>query len=576
MKAMESPEQPRSTALRKWGPLGAVVVVVAVVAGFLVLGGGDDESTDSAGPSTTAPGADLADVELPNGVLPYSVAEARGEEDTIDWGERCDETEGVLALPLAPPPECFKPFTGDNGGATSTGVTADSIKVVVYLPQANDPILSFIYRQIGNNDTPDDVFATYEQFNKLMATYYETYGRNVELVRYDATGTIQDEVAATSDAETIARDIQPFAVLGGPLLTEAFADTLAANKVLCISCTPGQPNDWYEERGPYVWDIQKNTDQNQQMIAEYTGKRLAGGKAQYGGDAVKDLPRKFGYIYLSTSPTSEELREKFTTTLQDEYGVTFEEIASFTDPVALAGQAREILARMKSKGVTTILYGGDPLAPQTLTQNATEQDYFPEWVMTGTALVDTTIFSRTYDQQQWAHAFGPSNLFARISPSVAGSGYLYRWFYDGQEPPAQQSALVLPNLQLLYAVLQGAGTDLSPDMFRTVIFNAPIVKGTVIGPQISWGERDVWPGIDYAGLDDQTEVWWNPDATGTDEIGNEGTGMMEYANGGERYLPGSWPKGEPELFTEEGSVTIYTDLPDGITLPSYEPLPPAA
>ena len=102
MKAMESPEQPRSTALRKWGPLGAVVVVVAVVAGFLVLGGGDDESTDSAGPSTTAPGADLADVELPNGVLPYSVAEARGEEDDIDWGERCDDDRGG-ARPAARP-----------------------------------------------------------------------------------------------------------------------------------------------------------------------------------------------------------------------------------------------------------------------------------------------------------------------------------------------------------------------------------------------------------------------------------------------------------------------------------------
>ena len=61
------------------------------------------------------------------------------------------------------------------GGATSTGVTADSIKVVVYLPQANDPILSFIYRQIGNNDTPDDVFATYEPVSYTHLTLPTTY-----------------------------------------------------------------------------------------------------------------------------------------------------------------------------------------------------------------------------------------------------------------------------------------------------------------------------------------------------------------------------------------------------------------
>ncbi len=32
--------------------------------------------------------------------------------------------------------DCYAPFTGDNGGATSPGVTADEITIVVYLGQA--------------------------------------------------------------------------------------------------------------------------------------------------------------------------------------------------------------------------------------------------------------------------------------------------------------------------------------------------------------------------------------------------------------------------------------------------------
>ena len=48
--------------------------------------------------------------------------------------------------------------------------------------------------------------------------------------------------------------------------------------------------------------------------------------------------------------------------------------------------------------------------------------------------------------------------------------------------------------------------------------------------------------------------------------------MWAYVDGGKRYLPGEWPEGEPKLFDHEGSVTLYTDLPDGITLPDYEPL----
>ncbi|MBU6217078.1 MAG: ABC transporter substrate-binding protein, partial [Acidobacteria bacterium] len=529
----------RGNALRRWGPFTAILLALALFVGLVARGGGESVAVDDTLPESGLM-ADPANVELPNGVLPFEVAEARGEVGDIDWGLRCDVETGRLRLPLSPPPSCFAPFEGDNGGATSTGVTADTIKVVVYTPQLNDPLLSFIYAQIGNDDTPQKVFDTYVGFNEIMARYYETYGRRVELIKYEATGSSADAVAAAADAETIARDIQPFAVLGGPNLTGAFAETLAANQVLCISCAPGQTAEWFEERGPYVWDIGKNIDQNIQMTAEYVTKRLAGGNAVYGGPEVVDQPRVFGRVFLEGLNASQEPSERFRALL-GEGGVEFTEEASYADPVSLGGNAREIMARFKAAGVTTILFAGDPLAPQALTQAATAQDYFPEWVITGSSLTDTTIFGRTYDQAQWEHAFGPSNLFARVSPTVAGSGYLYRWYFDGAEPPAQQSALILPSLQLLYGVLQGAGTDLSPEMFRRVIFASEIIPGSVIAPQISWGERGIWPGVDYAGLDDQTEVWWDPSATGEDEIGNDGAGMWTYADGGRRYLPGGWP-----------------------------------
>ena len=34
-------------------------------------------------------------------------------------------------------------------------------------------------------------------------------------------------------------------------------------------------------------------------------------------------------------------------------------------------------------------------------------------MITGTALIDTDVLARTYDQRQWAHAFGPADLFVR-------------------------------------------------------------------------------------------------------------------------------------------------------------------
>ena len=36
-------------------------------------------------------------------------------------------------------------------------------------------------------------------------------------------------------------------------------------------------------------------------------------------------------------------------------------------------------------------------------------------------------------------------------------------------------------------------------------------------------------------------MWWDPAATGPDEIRKDGTGMWTFVDGGQRYLPGEWP-----------------------------------
>jgi hypothetical protein len=164
-------------------------------------------------------------------------------------------------------------------------------------------------------------------------------------------------------------------------------------------------------------------------------------------------------------------------------------------------------------------------------------------------------------------------LFARVSSSVAGALFVYEWFW-GEQPPAQQSALVSPSLQFLMGIMQGIGPELTPESFQAAIFASPVIPGDVLNPQISWGDRGFWPFLDYGGLDDQTEVWWDPDATGEDEIGTEGTGMLTYSTGGQRFLPGEWPEEPPAVFgADPDPVTVYTELPPGISLPQYTPLP---
>lgn len=553
--------------------VGVAAIVVAII---VVTRSGDD--TKSAPPTTLAVpegvgAATYADIDYPAGVTVYDRAKKGGTADSIEWGARCDTSRGRLALPLFPQQPCFAPFTGDNGGSTATGVTTDTIKVVVYLPQQNDPVLTAVYRQIANDDTVDQIFETYQKFNDMFARYYELYGRKIVLERYDATGNVLDPAAATFDAETIASK-EPFMVLGGPLLTSAFADTLAAKKVMCVSCTPGQPSAFYIDRAPYVWDIQKYPQQNQQMAAEYIGKRLQGGLAQYAGDeSLKTKERTFGYIHVEGSDASQKLENQFVSELA-KYGTTITgKIETYKLPTDLATTGRDIITRLKDSGVTSVVFSGDPLAPQTLTKIATEQQYFPEWIITGTVLVDTTAFSRTYDQKQWAHAFGVSNLFSRVNPDTAGATYLYKWFYGTRAPADQTLAVLVPNLQFLYNPLQGIGPALTPDNLQKTLFTSPVIPSTPITPQVSYGNRGFFPDADFAALDDQVEVWWDPTATGRDELDRAGTGMFQYANRGKRYLPGQWPTGEPALFDPSTSITIWPTPPPEAALPTdYVPL----
>ena len=86
-----------------------------------------------------------------------------------------------------------------------------------------------------------------------------------------------------------------------------------------------------------------------------------------------------------------------------------------------------------------------------------------------------------------------------------------------------------------------------------------------------------WPDElepDHHGVDDISEVWWDPDATGLDEIDKEGSGLWRFVDCGTRYKPGEIPEGPPNPFVIDGTVTIYDQRPPDEITPEYTPLPP--
>ncbi|HEY8059108.1 MAG TPA: hypothetical protein VID94_10170 [Acidimicrobiales bacterium] len=548
-----------SRSLRRYGPIAVIVVVVAVIGAIVLLSGGGDD-TDQATDDTVAAG------DVGEGALSFSAAEEQGIE--VDWPETCDTERGTVAIPNYFAAECYAPFEGDNGGATDTGVTEDTITIAYYQSPPN-PISDFILGGFGITDTNEQAFETIEGYVDMFNEYYETYGRSVEVVNVEGSGPPNDDVAARADAVRIDEEIGAFMVWGGPILTDAFADELAARQIPCIGCQIGEPDAFAAERAPYNITVGQSPDQARAHLVEWLSKQVAGRPADFAGEGIQGEDRVFGTLFLESDEDAAAQNQITQDMLADEGIDVAESVAYQLDPARLQEQAASAIARFKEAGVTSIIFAGDPVAPGTFTTEATNQDYFPEWIITGSALTDTTAAARGYDQQQWAHAFGISPLAARINPEEAGSFFLYQWFTGEDPPAADTSGVILPLPQTFFAGLQGVGPELTREAWSASLLAMEPTPNAISQPSVDWGDVASWPETDYHGIDDWTAIWWDPDIEVPSEIRRVEPGAYQYVDGGRRYYLGDWPEEDSRAFDPEGAVAFYETPPEGEEPPDY-------
>ena len=229
---------PRSNSIRRYGPIIAIVVVIAAVAAVAIVL--QDDSGEEATAATTTSFVAVED-------LPPTFEEAQTQGLDLDFGDRCDPTTGTVKVPAAFAPPCVPIFTGENGGATARGVTADTIKVAYYVPPSGTDAQQALQ---GLVDAPELVRQTRLNYLEMLNAVFETYDRKVELVFVDASGQGTDDVAAKNDAVKIAEEIGAFAAIGGPGLTNVYADELASRGVLCIACGLVAPDTTYQKNAP--------------------------------------------------------------------------------------------------------------------------------------------------------------------------------------------------------------------------------------------------------------------------------------------------------------------------------------
>lgn len=550
----EGERDPGGSSLRRWGPIAAVMAVIAGIAGVSLLGGtGSDETASTA---TTAP----RPVERPDGAITWSMAQEQGLD--VRFGDTCDTETGMVAIPFIFKTECFADVD-DNGGATAPGVTADTIKVVAWIPAEDDPVRALLLQRIGFDGTNDELREVYTRFVEIFQATYQTYGRTIELDFVEASGSVLDNTAARADAVRAADDLGAFAVLGGPIIGGAWTEELHARGVVCVGC-PG-----ISEPEPTVFSIPPTSGQTRAHLTAYITGRLAGGKAEHAGDELRDQDRVFGHLALGLGTSDERSAERLREELSAGGVELAESILYPLDPGRAAELATAAVAKMQAAGVTTVLTQADPILLPAFTQEATKQGWFPEWVLGGSPFIDTTAFARTFDQQQWAHAFGISYFPPQVEPEANPPYQLYEWFH-GEAPPVEGALpllLIHPQVTLFFTGLEYAGPALTATTFRDGLFTMPPTLRAVTQPSVSYGDHR-WPAPDYAGIDDMVELWWDPEAEGLDEAGASGRGMYRYVEGGLRHLADEWA-GDLAVFDEEGAITVIEEIPEDERPPDY-------
>lgn len=491
-------------------------------------------------------------------------------------GPDCDQATGRVRVPTKFAPPC-KPMVGDNGGNTSSGVTGKEITLVWYRGVA-DPAVTAALTAAGAADTQENVNDTITRYSEVLNAHWYFYGRKIKFIIHNGDAEADDDATGRADAKNVVDKYKPFAVINS--INNAFVDELVANKVICI-CTTSQPQEFYEQRFPYAgWTTLMSSSQGYIHRAEYIGKRLAGQKAQYAG--TRDLTpmntetRVFGLLYYETPENAYRGGVEFFKKELARYGVTLKAVLAYPSNLAQAQeQTRPLISKLKSEGVTSVIFSGDPITPATFSTEAQNQRWQPEWILTGSALTDTTLFARTYNQDQWSRAFGLSYLNVRY-PEEQGTAYKMHQWHVGSPPRAGNTYGVLwAPFWIFGTAVHMAGPQLTPQTFAKGLFEYPPTGNMVTAPHTSYGrhgiwDRDPWNLVDLTQYDDVTEIWWDRTASGPDEVGNQGIGMYRYVDGGKRYLPGQHPQSPPRVFDPNGSPTILADVPANEKAPDYE------
>jgi hypothetical protein len=446
-------------------------------------------------------------------------------------------------------PPCIL-FAGDNGGATSKGVSGTDIKVA-FRVLSEKGFQQTLAQLAGASlvDTPQSVTNTVNALAEYFNAHFQLYGRKIKIVPYNGTGSLVSELVgvgqeqANSDATNVADQIGAFADISAG--SEPYADALANHHVMAFG-DPYLSAAWHKARAPYAWSLATDCSELADEVGNYSIARLQGtadyaGGTDSSGKPLKGQPRRIAGLAPDNSWYQECIQAFVGKGKGGGLNVVDTPEYKLSLP-ALSNQAASIIPKLRSEGVTTIVCGCDPIMPVFLSGEANREGYYPEFINIGVALDDTDVVGQLWNQSFAAHSFGISSLTddpsAQVTSSIPASSIAYKAYKTvrPQDEPAFSVQLIYAQMYMLAIGIQMAGPDLNPSTFEQGMFHYP----GQLGPFGLW---QFGPGH-YTPAADVREIYWDPNAVSP---ANGKRGAWVDPKPGIRYPDGMAPKGPPSF-----------------------------
>ncbi len=500
-----------------------------------------------------------------------------GTDKTIS-GLTCASGVGQFNSPYSVP--CVAKWSGNNGGATYNGVTANTITLAMRsFPQtSNSQQLAAQAKQEGIavpavTDEVAKVFINY--FNKV----YDLYGRHVNLVEENSVSNATAEALngnqqqACADVDTIHNTLHAYGEVGFTLDpnkvggggTGPFSVCAAQRGLVEFAGGAYFSEQWFQQNNPYVWNITQDCQRISSNEAEIIAKYLAGKKAIYAGEAdLRDKVRKIAtyipnqqqYIECNGNPNS-----SMNHLLSNTYHLPASTAPDFftynLDVSTFQQSAQQAAIKFKADGDTTVNLACDPYSASLLMKAAQAQNYYPEWLSDGVALEDTDTVAQTFPAAEaQGHLFGvaeaPPQQLLFGPTSLAGK--LYKQL-TGHTIPAGTDGDYYDLVQI-FDQLQAAGPDLTPQH---------MAEGTHAMPDLGNASDGLWDfrtgptgttgAGDHTAIVNDMFVYWNQGGI-SPVNGKPGTYVDLFD--AHRYTVGQWPSTLPKLFTAKGSAPAST------------------